>query len=490
MKERNDEIALEKSSLIERLNHALKSDGDFPTSAKIVVELRRLTADPNSNAQQIAEVILREPSLGARVLHLVNSSFYHRGRPILTISQAVLRLGMKQLAELCAGLVLLRKFSTLAGRGNIFGHTLTQTIITSLVSAEISKISLAPEDANKEESGYLCGSMLEIGVLLLAFYFPDTYEKIALYATENKIPFSLAFRRKVGISQFNLSAEIIRTLGLPDLYHQSVQICAKMEDSLDLSEYPEAAKKLANIVFGSHKISECISRNLDSSMLDSAIKDNVSTIGLEKKLFEHLISQLPETFLNHCLALEVKLPPLPEYIKGYSTIDKPETKIITPETSSTFSSYLEEIRSAVEHREPTSAILATVLETLSWGLKFDRAVLMFASGGKRILSGRMALGDLGSIDPKSIERRIDGSNSHTAEAKAFFNSELVFTGEPIFNNGWPFVCIPVGFGNRSIGIIYADRIDKGSGELDVRERASLEVVAELLDRALSYSSTP
>ena len=95
---------------VEKLRNALRRDGDFPASAKIVSELRMLTSDPRTTANQITEVILREPSLGTRVLHLVNSSFYRRAKPIMTVSQAVVQIGMKPLADLCAGLVLLQKF--------------------------------------------------------------------------------------------------------------------------------------------------------------------------------------------------------------------------------------------------------------------------------------------------------------------------------------------------------------------------------------------
>src|SRR4051812_10945405 len=100
--------------LLKRLRTALKKDGDFPASARIVNELKALTTDPKTTANQLAEVILREPSLGARVLHLVNSSFYRRSKPIMTVSQAVIQVGMKPLAELCAGLVLLQKFGPVA----------------------------------------------------------------------------------------------------------------------------------------------------------------------------------------------------------------------------------------------------------------------------------------------------------------------------------------------------------------------------------------
>jgi HD-like signal output (HDOD) protein len=55
---------LTPEKLLKRLRNALQRDGDFPASAKVVSELKRLTSDPKTTANQITEVILKEPSLG------------------------------------------------------------------------------------------------------------------------------------------------------------------------------------------------------------------------------------------------------------------------------------------------------------------------------------------------------------------------------------------------------------------------------------------
>ena len=130
--------ALTPDELIQRLRSALAKDGDFPASAKVVSELRQLTNDPKTTASQITEVILREPSLGTRVLHLVNSSFYRRAKAIMTVSQAVVQIGMRPLAEMCAGLVLLQKFVPTARQGGSFANCLRKTVLTSLLTSSIS----------------------------------------------------------------------------------------------------------------------------------------------------------------------------------------------------------------------------------------------------------------------------------------------------------------------------------------------------------------
>ena len=45
--------------------------------------------------------------------------------------------------------------------------------------------------------------------------------------------------------------------------------------------------------------------------------------------------------------------------------------------------------------------------------------------------------------------------------------------------------MPIGFGTRCIGIIYADRVGENAQELSGGEQAAIGVLAELLDRSLS-----
>ena len=112
-----DQKTTNTETIFTKLNAALDQDGEFPVRAQVVNELRKLVGDPETPIEKIVDVILREPSLGARILHLVNSVVYSGSQPVVTVSQAVVRLGMRSLVDLCTGLVLLRRFSHSAQKG-------------------------------------------------------------------------------------------------------------------------------------------------------------------------------------------------------------------------------------------------------------------------------------------------------------------------------------------------------------------------------------
>ena len=207
------------SDFLEKLKKALSRDGDFPASARVVSELREVISKPESTSNQVAEIILREPSLGTRVLHLVNSSFYRRAKPIMTVSQAVIQIGMRPLAELCSGLVLLQKFIPVARKGGPFAQCLKKTITTSLltssISSELSKKGIKESTTLKDETGYLAGTFAEMGTLLLAYYFPKLYESARRRSEGKKQPIAQSIEELVGLSPIEISLEILEGVKAP-----------------------------------------------------------------------------------------------------------------------------------------------------------------------------------------------------------------------------------------------------------------------------------
>jgi HD-like signal output (HDOD) protein len=477
----------------EKLHKALQRDGDFPASAKVVGELRALASDPRTTANQLTEIILQEPTLGARVLHLVNSSFYRRGKPVMTVSQAVIQIGMKALIDLCAGLILLQKFVSSGRRGGPFATCLQQTVITSLISSSLAKSTSTNTNTPKksaEESGYLVGSLAEIGPLLVAYYFPQVYEKAVKRSETKRQHFAQSLQEIIGLSRIELSLEVVAALELPDFFRK-VLLAAEspqfVPTNSGLSADEAAVRRVGNALFAARAISESIVSSRGADDLEQTMSRVTRTVGLDPQTTALLIGELPATFSRHCAALEVTLPNLPAFVGVMSQAPAPTPEGVPAPLAEEdrFSQFADEIREAIERREPPASIITTVMETLAWGLGFHRVILLLLSPDRKGLVGRMAIGDVPHFDPKTLQRAFDaGLAQRSPDAVAFKKGRPVFHGESILPDGWPLAAIPVGFETRCIGVIYGDRIGTDA-ELTAREQASIGMLAELLDRALA-----
>ncbi len=478
-----------QDKFLEKLRRALVADGDFPASAKIVGDLRRITAEPNASASQIAEIILREPSLGARVLHVVNSSFYRRSKPIMTISQAVMQLGMKPLAELCSGMVLMQKFGTVSRRGHAFTKCLSRLVTSSLLTGVLAQ-KVAGKSSAKDDYGFLVGSLAEMGPLLLAYYFPDIYENAAKRATERGTSIDVAIQELIGLTPMQLSLEVVNSLQLPEFYKAILLTASGAKPPvLMLPSQQQILPIAAKVIETSILVSECLAEGASKEKLDAVLSSANKALGLTEDEMGHVMAGLAKGFADHCSSVDIHLPELPQYLESYSpagtdTTDGEGTgELAAGERSDKLTAYLDELKQAIADKEPTASVITTVMETLAWGIGYERVILLLPGIGKRTLVGRMGLGAKLKMDCRSIEKPVQ-SSSQVSIVKCFLSGKPLYGGTPLLDDGKPVIALPIGIGSKTIGVVYADRVQGVESGIPAAEQATLTLLTELLDKSI------
>ncbi len=133
------------------------------TLPQIISRLTRLINDEHSTLQDFEEVIRMDPALVARLLTLVNSSYFGLSRKVDSISRAVALLGMKNLHNIAVTDSLKSLF--VSGREkDIFSprrlwlHCTASGICSKMIAERI--FSINGDDA------YLCGIMHDIGLIV------------------------------------------------------------------------------------------------------------------------------------------------------------------------------------------------------------------------------------------------------------------------------------------------------------------------------------
>ncbi len=479
-------------AIFKKLEAALNADGDFPVRARAVADLRRLVNDPNTPVEKIVDVILSEPSLGTRILHLVNSVYYKRNQPVLTVSQAVVQLGMRALCDLCSGFVLMQRFSPAAQKGGVFADNVKKCILSSTLTTALLR------DIGKEdniEQGYLAATFLTIGPLLLAYYFPQVFEQAERRAKARGQTITLSVTETIGIAPVGLSLGVVDSLAIPQFYRDML--------ILAYQAYSEEGKENLNADFGhlpnavatAAKIADAIVDTTSKGQLHKSLEVISERFGFPMTVFERVLAKTPEDFKQHCKMIEMGFLTLPEHFEQYiaSSEDPAEAKGEESESlGADFSFYLDEIRQAIANHETISSIITTAMEALAFGQKFDRVLLLYADQDDGVLYGKMSLGDSFGVEPKTVRRDLEQLNVDACpDVKALVEGTVEVFGDPIFADGWPFAAIPVGTSDRALGVLYADMRDgsPNSGRaLDSTVQLALTMLADLLDEAVQKNA--
>ena len=110
-----------------------------PILPECAQQVMTLTQDPESDAEQLANIIQRDPSLGGHVMRIANSAAYTPNSNLVSIQQAITRLGMSEISQIAISIALNGKTFTAHG----FDHEITaiwqEALATALWSKEISR---------------------------------------------------------------------------------------------------------------------------------------------------------------------------------------------------------------------------------------------------------------------------------------------------------------------------------------------------------------
>ena len=480
----------QQDQILAKLRIALSAAGDFPIRAKAISEMKLISERTDASLLEISNFIMAEPSLGCRVIHLVNKAYCDNSNPITTISQAVIQVGMRNIIDLCAGLVQTQKLVPESSSQSYFAENIQKSLLTGILTEHLV-LNKDINNSYRPEEPFLAGSFFNMGFLLLSYYFPQVYEAAFERSESRNSTIENSIYELLGMDRSRLNLAITDSLQIPDFY-RAVLIETAQDPSLSsslLSATLPIAEEIAESMIGkqvNHSLEETIIHHSGQGKLYDEKELRMAVLVAGQDYHEKLeINEL--AFLNLPLNLEDFVCEID--LSAESSTERNEIDDLEEPISEEFNIYVADIREAVRNSEPVSSVVASVMEAIAFGLGFDRTVLLLVNGPKTALVGRMSLGDTSNLDPKSIARPLNDPHiQESVEIQSFLSGNITTVGAPLLQNGESFVALPIGYKKGSLGVIYADKISAGMVPIGKKVEKCLAILVEILDESVRKNS--
>lgn len=128
-----------------------------------------LVNDPNSDFEHIGSVISQDPDLTARLLKLVNSSFYDFDTPVDTVSRAIMLVGLRELQHMVWASSAVETFDGLspadANMAGFWRHSIFCAVTARILGRECNVLH--------PERMYVSGLLHDIGRLIMYHKIPE-----------------------------------------------------------------------------------------------------------------------------------------------------------------------------------------------------------------------------------------------------------------------------------------------------------------------------
>lgn len=147
-----------------------KDISDLPTIPAIVSKVVMLLDDEDSKPDDIADLILSDQVLAARVIRVINSPLYRTANTITSVKRALLYLGFKSVREMILTSYFIDSFKQ---KDQPFD--MKSFWVHSFSVGAISRRIAAMVDYQDIEKAYLVGIVHDIGKVFLGHYCKEQY---------------------------------------------------------------------------------------------------------------------------------------------------------------------------------------------------------------------------------------------------------------------------------------------------------------------------
>jgi putative nucleotidyltransferase with HDIG domain len=223
---------------------------DLPSLSLVLSKLSRITANPTSSAQQVADIVKLDPALTAKVLRLANSAYFGIPRTIDSLKNAVVLLGQKRVYSLAltSGMLqVLSKKEALPFSHKDFWH---HSVAVGMIAEAISKNLRRRDYADSDES-FTAGLLHDIGKLALGCFGADYFNQATRESREWNVPFFKGEHAKtshttVGLflaKKWNFPEDLCNALA----YHHHIARCPGAKRMVAIVHISDGIAHIVNI---------------------------------------------------------------------------------------------------------------------------------------------------------------------------------------------------------------------------------------------------
>lgn len=233
------------------LDEVCKRALSLPCSPSLLPRLIGVLQDPSSRAEDIEKIIRLDAALAAATLRVANSAFFSGAEPVQSVTEAIVRLGMKEIFRLSA-LALVNRWETGTNCGATAGDAgdfCRHALCTALAAEALAEAT----ERVDSQTAYMAGLVCDMGKLALAHACGPFFPAIREEQERSGGAWTRSEQTVLGYDHTQVSAELLQRWNFPPLLVAAAEFCEKPTmapaEALPLLAHLHAAKYLA-ISFG------------------------------------------------------------------------------------------------------------------------------------------------------------------------------------------------------------------------------------------------
>ncbi len=214
----------------DKIKEIVGSVRDFPSLPPVYMKVVNAVNSPNASVESIAEIIMADIAVTAKILQTVNSSFFGLEEKVSDIAQAVSILGIESVKNIVLAVQAFEKIED-PDQQALVDQLWRHSMSVAIAAKRITKHETNSE--KKAEEAYTAGLFHDIGKLVLLKSSPEDCGKARELAAEEKISQWEAEEKIFGCNHAEVGAYLLGRWGLPVNIIESAALHHKPSESFN-----------------------------------------------------------------------------------------------------------------------------------------------------------------------------------------------------------------------------------------------------------------
>lgn len=263
---------------------AIERIRNIHTLPEIAIRIRELLDDPECTADKVDQLICTDPALSARILRVVNSSFYGMPGQFSSVKRAVIFLGLNAIKNITIAASLNKMFKAHPAMPNFHAEDLwMHSVAVGVLSQQIALRAgnVASDDA------FLAGLIHDVGIIVELQACRNEFAEVLKRCSKDKdLTLREAESQVFGVTHEEFGAELCRAWRFPG---QLIDVTSRHHNPETLPEHSRIMPRIVHLAdllankAGKHAAPGAEGKVITSDLLDKVgvTIDDLSLIAKE-----------------------------------------------------------------------------------------------------------------------------------------------------------------------------------------------------------------
>ncbi len=149
-------------------------NGELPSPKGVALAILELCRKDDATIAEVARIAQTDPALASRLIRQANSAAHGGGRPVASVTEAIMRLGMGTVRNLALGFSLVDQYQNGPCGQFDYQSFWSHSLLMGLAMQRFSNMT----GVGSSEELFACGLLAQVGRLSLATVYPVEYGRL------------------------------------------------------------------------------------------------------------------------------------------------------------------------------------------------------------------------------------------------------------------------------------------------------------------------